>query len=1593
MATSAAQHGAPHELPKLFDTLESEFQVRYQELRAFASRHELYDKSLPQEVPYQDFKRFFEEFFEPVRSACKLLSEAAAQVEDAGRYRDDEFWDTVSGRGVRLTEKYLMILQHSDNAIRVCEGIIDWTGEDLDRDVHALTWLFNKQYALEADSKSEASGEIQGILANIAASLRKMFDKLQDITLHGGLEYYRQKHAMEGVQHEHPQVKKRGLASALMADASASSDGQRPTKRQNTGRGVEGYPAGWYGDQGERLMVSEQFDAVMRQANDYLKNLGSDSYARGGHAAALEDFVRRAARAAGIYTENFEANVFEPNWSHRNEGRNQGMTLSFLEPACLDPNSGGNPGKSMGMNDYKMKLGGRVSFIEAVSSQYETDFKYDGQLGGTIVGGLTRPRLRRGALQSPEMTEKRARRTLGRFIQESGSRESSSANLGLSSSGLRGGALEVPETPEQRRRREAKIRTDVAFGDPAKLWKQLEKDRDIPVLQNQDVVMEWRSKAYYAPVMNPSSDLTTPRRYLRQELGKTFDEHKGKWLRLRNEENESRLMSAQAEISIRRTQNEQKIKDFLKRHVKAKGPALDQVTSHTEIGERYDSSLTHREFTEPMGAVFESRLLDILSLHIANQQYKLGRTTLDDLLRTELERYQGWDLHESVWQEFDEYRVLHRNSQGPGRETIIERWRYRETCRKAWEAEMNKIRACRNTLKMRPNHYESDIVMETLDEATARLAKEQEEMNQNVDEERRKGQRKLVEDLRKELADCKKHGQKQDTTKNLEYLRRLRDAYSDEREKSIKQNDQLDLYDPGNAPLIQQNSVDIMAKNQLIWGLDAQIRHLATSLDPFEKQNAKIGVDLKYALPPDDVINRDITAPLKIGLPTGITSRAPGPMPGEHPTPNNSRVLIGAHAGFARAVNVSGAMHTQDQSPAEPTGSDRQSDEAVPDPLPAPINKPLSDIKWDDFLHWATNTYTKKNSMSNGTSTVTLNRAQWIDTVTLALRTTLMEVNSEEPAADAVKNSAFETARRHVNSHYIKYFKTVANEKAKGIWDIERGRWVVLLELSQRDDFKGVQEPGNLDTWDPRTQSFAGNVSTPAWNRNTRTTTWNNASGMNTGNNTSMANNNLMANSETNMGADNSVLNSMARTAGVTDELLNLMKGTMYIPRGNAGGDANDDDDHHDNNNNNNDTNSNTSTRGNTGAPPPRPPPSDLTRPRTGPSTWSLDDLLHRFDNWKARTCPDETDDEVHRLFTIEVARLCKHMSRVAGVAIRPDFESTAVAHWAALQSYWRRSGRPQPDRPTQRRRFMRQMVEGLRKNWGDSIAFAIPDSPHQPRGPGGRAGSTPQPSVGGILGAQGTPVAQGTPSSRQRNSQQQPQQIQQPLLQPQNNTGVPTGTGTGAGAGMTTGMGAGAGAGQWQSQTGSQLGITGSSWTAGGQAANTNSAVPPPSASYSLPSFNPSLNQGRAPSTGASTTGGPGGQGAGDSRAGSKRPGGVGAVSTRPGGSGAGSSRAGASGAGASGAGGPGAGDDPSNWGIPGSDGWPQLRDLIQASKIARFAEAMLSQPAGRHYADSPAFRGNRDSKQPGYNGRLGFPYPRYVQRDIVTGIHYVEL
>lgn len=302
----------------------------------------------------------------------------------------------------------------------------------------------------------------------------------------------------------------------------------------------------------------------------------------------------------------------------------------------------------------------------------------------------------------------------------------------------------------------------------------------------------------------------------------------------------------------------------------------------------------------------------------------------------------------------------------------------------------------------------------------------------------------------------------------IEICEKIRDAYENKLEEALRQNNDLDVYDPGNQAIINRNNIDVMAKKQTIWGLDTEIHNLRRSVDPLAADSYGKGAAHKWELPAEeDLWKHTRQIPPKPELPLGVTSLGLGPMPGEHPSVGDPRVFFGAHSSFGRTPSPHEEMRRDAAGDNLFAGVSRPQASGARTKV-APVSSMAGlevPSQIDDHIpkDWAGFIALHQESMGapEPTGTAALGWNDWTESLYQALLSGTRNLRGNFPDGSPFKGTD-EDLRRHIQAVYRRAFGSLANHNS---WDWEyreKHRHLILSDFADvvnkalRD--KGLQE-------------------------------------------------------------------------------------------------------------------------------------------------------------------------------------------------------------------------------------------------------------------------------------------------------------------------------------------------------------------------------------------------------------------------------------------------------------------------------------------------------------------------------------------------------
>ncbi|RYP72686.1 hypothetical protein DL771_004022 [Monosporascus sp. 5C6A] len=327
-------------------------------------------------------------------------------------------------------------------------------------------------------------------------------------------------------------------------------------------------------------------------------------------------------------------------------------------------------------------------------------------------------------------------------------------------------------------------------------------------------------------------------------------------------------------------------------------------------GRQFTAGLSPRP-DEQVYTAFQLWLHLVTQLAVVYRMCKLQLADAADALRAEQDLLRGLQLHEQVWNIWD---MVHRNKDLTRRarietmETSEQRSLRRMELRQLFERDIenfqNVIDGKKPADKPAPSTHKAAQPPPRRTKATSRTAQPTSQWTQPTS--KRTSTTKPQADTSTPQAGTSTSQAKRPSTPPLgqsiqisEYLNlvvHMRNKYADARERCIRNRETLDGGDPATHPQWRRLNIDIAALNSLIWSLNDEISAIQSgSYNPYTDELEKRSYPLA---PPEVRYQYVIPEPEPKPLPLGITTLAPGPMPGEHPTPGLPKVLVGAPPTF-----------------------------------------------------------------------------------------------------------------------------------------------------------------------------------------------------------------------------------------------------------------------------------------------------------------------------------------------------------------------------------------------------------------------------------------------------------------------------------------------------------------------------------------------------------------------------------------------------------------------------------------------------------------------------------------------------------------------
>lgn len=395
--------------------------------------------------------------------------------------------------------------------------------------------------------------------------------------------------------------------------------------------------------------------------------------------------------------------------------------------------------------------------------------------------------------------------------------------------------------------------TGIKWTLPKREWGRLGDDAKMEVRQLPNEISKLRKR----PLMYPAVDMEDELREKHRESFRAHIERRGPSYRATKEETDIAKLDALAEeVGEGAEDARENVAEFFEKWIDSSEDGKPRFLFTSEVD---GSTLFH----EAIASVFDMRLCAAIALLIANKLSQQGAEDFTNLLQKQKEFYETQQTSESVWAEYDRFR------------------------RSYWLQNKEAIEQADHRIKLRValiEYWEDQI----------RLCNEQ-----KAGMERRTGG--ITGGGPKKSGTSGTSGTSGGTTSGinaplLEILRNMYTAYNNDLGETLRRNGELDSADPGDRATIQLNNSDIMAKNQVLWSLHAEIQNLLDS----NLGKMGQGVSMKYELPPTHEAFKNVKRVEGTkDLPTDIRSLG-GNMPGEYMSPGITKVIVGALDGYGR---------------------------------------------------------------------------------------------------------------------------------------------------------------------------------------------------------------------------------------------------------------------------------------------------------------------------------------------------------------------------------------------------------------------------------------------------------------------------------------------------------------------------------------------------------------------------------------------------------------------------------------------------------------------------------------------------------------------
>ncbi|KAI1128164.1 hypothetical protein F5Y10DRAFT_292323 [Nemania abortiva] len=788
----------------------------------------------------------------------------------------------------------------------------------------------------------------------------------------------------------------------------------------------EVFVADWWGPNNSKLNCDPAFFGVIRDFKTYMADPEFPPGTR-KYRLAMVGFLRQALDATGL-RQHLNQLLLRHEWCFRDPKLAHVRTPAFVTPGVSESEARLGRMGCRGSNDFKRMLGGGLTPEELSPRNLEPDF-YQGMVSLA---------------------------------------HSRHHDEGLS---LRGGGGDDDDTTgakvdDSKKREQTRKMMKPRFRDPAELWAELWEDATFPKGGYSQ-----RRNRYRPPMVEPD------------RMGKALEYFKGEMTNVDFREFEYEKVQVEDDPEILEKQEERYFEDMTRSrakynkfiyknetHIVSTAPKLLEPGG-TESRKRRYPDVREISFAKPARYVFEARAYQVLRLGITWKLYLMGIRTLEDLLGQERELLDVWGEHEDLYMEWENFKYFSLSSKYE-LEELRQRYKVRSVMRARWEEEKNQLNQAILNLMSNPHHYDlpegtdlslspdpspreprqittpvrtqSIILNPTGQTPNLQLPTPKSHEIPNLD----------IMDVDTSDADTQTVGGANDTwatvdtqtkyapkdgkdgTCDVRFLQGTLEAYRKRLDEIRAENAALDAGDPGNHAVINRNNVDIMAKQEVIWCLDTELHNRRRAVDPFDKVNQGLGARYKWELPEPEEYMQNITLVPKNELALGIESFGLGPLPGEHPPPDDPRVFFGGPPSFGRDANPDEEMGLH------PVGSRLFDGGRPPPPHTVPRDIPQD---WENFLDFHSQAWLE----TEPTGLAAMDWMEWIEAVCYAFTTSAL--NFKDVVLDFIVGGASSwDIEMHVRGLYRKRFGWNGDHKYMPWRERERRRQMVLETLAKQ---------------------------------------------------------------------------------------------------------------------------------------------------------------------------------------------------------------------------------------------------------------------------------------------------------------------------------------------------------------------------------------------------------------------------------------------------------------------------------------------------------------------------------------------------------------